>query len=208
MDTIVYVDGFNLYYGSLRGTPFKWLDLCAYFRATLPSPCRLVKVKYFTARISALPSDPSAPDRQAAYLDALRAACGPAIEIIEGHFQVKSKRLPLAASPGSIVEVLAADEKGSDVNLAVELVNDAWANAFDCAVVVSNDADLERAMRIAKLRKRKVVHLVTPGFPRRRPLNCLKRWANRHGAIDPVALAANQLPATIPATSIARPSRW
>ncbi|HEX5010662.1 MAG TPA: hypothetical protein VFY71_09685 [Planctomycetota bacterium] len=25
--TIVYVDGLNLYYGALKGTPHKWLDL-------------------------------------------------------------------------------------------------------------------------------------------------------------------------------------
>ena len=27
MRTIVYVDGFNLYYGCLKNTPWKWLDL-------------------------------------------------------------------------------------------------------------------------------------------------------------------------------------
>ena len=26
MRTQVYVDGFNLYYGALKDTPFKWLD--------------------------------------------------------------------------------------------------------------------------------------------------------------------------------------
>ena len=32
MKTIVYVDGLNLYYSMLRGTPFKWLDLYTLFR--------------------------------------------------------------------------------------------------------------------------------------------------------------------------------
>jgi hypothetical protein len=27
MRTIVYIDGFNLYYGAVKGTPYKWLDL-------------------------------------------------------------------------------------------------------------------------------------------------------------------------------------
>ena len=27
MQTRVYVDGFNLYYGALKGTKFKWLNL-------------------------------------------------------------------------------------------------------------------------------------------------------------------------------------
>ena len=29
MRTVVYVDGFNLYYGALKGTSWKWLDLVA-----------------------------------------------------------------------------------------------------------------------------------------------------------------------------------
>ena len=32
MKTVVYIDGFNLYYGSLRGTRYKWLDLAALFK--------------------------------------------------------------------------------------------------------------------------------------------------------------------------------
>ena len=35
MRTFVYVDGFNLYYGALKGTPFKWLDLVALFEKVL-----------------------------------------------------------------------------------------------------------------------------------------------------------------------------
>ncbi len=33
--TAVYVDGYNLYYGRLRGSPFKWLDLPVLFDALL-----------------------------------------------------------------------------------------------------------------------------------------------------------------------------
>ena len=39
MRTFVYVDGFNLYYGALKGTPWKWLDLPALFAKVLqPHP--------------------------------------------------------------------------------------------------------------------------------------------------------------------------
>ena len=31
--TIVYIDGFNLYYRALKGTPDKWLDIEAMSRA-------------------------------------------------------------------------------------------------------------------------------------------------------------------------------
>jgi hypothetical protein len=117
LKTIVYVDGFNLYYGSLKGTPFKWLDLAAYFRRTLPHDCSLVKVKYFTAKVSPLPNDPDAPKRQDVYLRALRAHSGTAMEIVEGHFLIKNKRAPLKSDPTRIVEIIQAEEKGSDVNL-------------------------------------------------------------------------------------------
>lgn len=32
----LYVDGFNLYYGALKRTPYRWLDLAALGRAMLP----------------------------------------------------------------------------------------------------------------------------------------------------------------------------
>ena len=71
------------------------------------------------------------------------------LEIIYGSFQTHKKRLPLANPPAGGVgsaEILDTEEKGSDVNLAVHLVNDAWHGRFDCAVVVSNDSDLAEAM--------------------------------------------------------------
>jgi integrase len=36
MTTNVYVDGFNLYYGAVRGTPFKWLDIRRYCELAFP----------------------------------------------------------------------------------------------------------------------------------------------------------------------------
>lgn len=206
--TIVYVDGFNLYYGSLKGTPYKWLDLAEYFRKTLPKECTLVKVKYFTAKVSPLPNDLDAPKRQDVYLRALRAHSGAAMEIIEGHFLIKNKRAPLRADPTRIVEIIQAEEKGSDVNLAVELVNDAWLNAFDCAAVVSNDGDLARALKIAKQHMKKRVILYTPGAPTRKPLAVLRSWSHRQIDIRPADLAASQLPDPIAGTAITKPAKW
>jgi uncharacterized LabA/DUF88 family protein len=107
-----------------------------------------------------------------------------------------------------MVEVIVSEEKGSDVSLAVEMVNDAWANNCDCACVVSNDADLERALRIVKQQRRKHVVLVTPGFPTRTPLVSLKKWASRIKQFDAAMLAACQFPDTIPGTSITKPAAW
>jgi len=46
----VYVDGFNLYYGALKGTPLKWLDIAALCRLLLPGDT-INRIRYFTARI-------------------------------------------------------------------------------------------------------------------------------------------------------------
>ena len=35
MRTRVYVDGFNLYYGALKDTPFKWLNLAELTRRVM-----------------------------------------------------------------------------------------------------------------------------------------------------------------------------
>ncbi len=73
--TIVYVDGFNFYYGEVRGTPWKWLDPVALFRNVLGRQNTLVKIKYFTARVQPSPNDPNVNVRQETYLHALRAHC-------------------------------------------------------------------------------------------------------------------------------------
>lgn len=61
--------------------------------------------------------------------------------------------------------VLTMEEKGSDVNLAVHLVNDAWAGRFDAAIVISNDTDLVEPIRIVAQELGKQVYLLTPAVP-------------------------------------------
>ena len=63
--TYVYVDGFNLYYNALKGTPYKWLDVEALARRLVPTD-QLVAVRYFTARVRPRPDDPQQPQRQPA----------------------------------------------------------------------------------------------------------------------------------------------
>jgi hypothetical protein len=94
--TYVYVDGFNLYYGALKGTPFRWLNLVELARQFLPPGHSVDKVKYFTARVSGV-SDPGAPGRQQIYLNALGTL--PKIEIHFGSFLAKTVWRPLTNLP-------------------------------------------------------------------------------------------------------------
>ncbi len=122
--TYVYVDGFNLYDGSIRRTPYRWLDLFRFAQAMLPKN-HVVKLKYFTAIVKPAPNDGSKPFRQLTYLRAL--ATIPEVEVFLGSFQAHAVRRPLADGSGS-VDVVDMKEKGSDVNLATELLVDGFTN--------------------------------------------------------------------------------
>jgi hypothetical protein len=50
----VYVDGFNLYYGALKSTPYRWLNISALCAAMLPGD-QIAAIRYFTATVSARP---------------------------------------------------------------------------------------------------------------------------------------------------------
>ena len=84
-DVTAYIDGFNLYYGAVKGTPYKWLDLKAVFARILRPTNQILAIKYYTAKISARPDDPSAPTRQTVFLTAQKAH-NPELEITLGHF--------------------------------------------------------------------------------------------------------------------------
>ena len=60
MKTNVYIDGFNFYYGCLKGTPHRWLDLAAFCQASFPPPRNQInRIRYFTAHVNARPNHPS-----------------------------------------------------------------------------------------------------------------------------------------------------
>lgn len=168
MSTIVYIDGFNLYYGALKGSPYKWLDLEALCQRLLPKD-EIRQIRYFTARISARPDDPQQPQRQQTYLRALNAL--QTVSVHYGHFLTHSVRMPLSnPAPGGprTAEVLKTEEKGSDVNLASHLLLDGFKGNCDVAVVVSNDSDLRVPIRIAEQELGVKVGIINPQHPKHR----------------------------------------
>jgi len=94
--TRVYVDGFNLYYGALKGTQFKWLDPVGLTASLLPREYVIDRLRYFTARVSGK-VDPRAPARQRVHLKAL--ATLPEVDIHYGRFLSKTAWRPLANLP-------------------------------------------------------------------------------------------------------------
>jgi hypothetical protein len=170
--TIVYIDGFNLYYRALKGTTHKWLNIVALAQAVLPDECSLAAINYYTARVSGR-TDPTAPARQHAYLRAIGSL--PLVSIHYGNFLTQKKWAGLVQPPRfkpecelpdgdapQVAYVWKTEEKGSDVNLGVHLVRDAYTNAFEQAAVLTNDTDLIEPIRIVTQELSRKVILLTP----------------------------------------------
>ena len=208
--TFIYIDGFNFYYGSVKHTLYKWLDFKKFFEHVLHSKHSILSIKYFTALVSSPPHDPQKTTRQQVYLRALEEYI-PEMKIFYGHFLSNPIRAPLVnpTKTQQYADVIKTEEKGSDVNLAVHLLNDAWLNEYDCAVVVSNDSDLVESMRLVKEQNHKMIGLFVPGLPKDRSVSReLKPYANFVRPIRPETLKASQLPDPIPGTNIHKPKTW
>jgi hypothetical protein len=210
MLTNFYIDAFNVYYGCLKGTAYKWLNLEALCQLSFPSD-QVHRIRYFTARVKARPSDPKQPVRQAAYLRAL--ATLPSVTIHYGHYLQSVVTMPYANPPAkgsSTVQVLKSEEKGSDVNLATMLLVDAFDGDFEKAVVVSNDGDLALPVEIVQTRFRLPVVVLFPCRPGRKPSYHLSKVAAASPMISMANLAASQFSPTLMDVvgTIHKPATW
>ncbi len=215
--TIVYIDGFNLYYRALRGGAHKWLDIAAMSAAALPSTCQIEQINYYTAHVSGR-TDPGAPSRQHAYLRAI--ATLPNVVIHFGNFLVAQRwaglvqppdfrpRITLPAGPPpEVAYVWKTEEKGSDVNLGVHMVRDAFRGRFDLAAVLTNDTDLVEPVRIVTQELGMEVTLLTPSP---KPATSLVAVASHVRHIQPY-IGPCQLPDPVPVPGkrpITKPASW
>jgi uncharacterized LabA/DUF88 family protein len=190
--TFVYVDGFNLYYGAVKGTPFRWLNIRRLCEHLLPNHS-ITAIKYFTARVSARKDDPDKPTRQQIYLRALRTL--PGLEIVYGSFLSHDVMMPLAdPAPGAprFARVTRTEEKGSDVNIATHLMHDAYLQKFQAAVLITNDSDLLEPIRIARRELNLEVGILNPH--RQTPSRVLMQHSSFVKQIRSGALRASQFP--------------
>jgi hypothetical protein len=211
----VYVDGFNLYFGCLKGTPYKWLDVRALSAGLLReiSPrYRIGRVRYFTARIHQQDADSGPVRRQRAYLRALQSLNN--LTIHYGTFKTNRKSYPLADGSG-FAEIVRSEEKGSDVNLASYLIFDALDAEMDIALVVSNDTDLLHPLEMVQARFGLGIGIAAPCYLRGRyPMRELEASADftahilrRHKQL----LVAAQLPPVVhlgDGRVVMRPEAW
>jgi uncharacterized LabA/DUF88 family protein len=140
---IVYVDGSNLYFGTLAQSPYRWLDLDRFARLLRPHD-DVRRVKYFTARVFG-PTQPN----QEAYLKALSTR--PSVDVILGNFKNKTVVCSNTRCPGGTKSLRRFDtreEKRTDVNIALHMLDDMYQGSCDSFVLISGDSDLVPAIEL------------------------------------------------------------
>jgi len=216
--TIVYVDGYNLYYGLLKGSAHKWLDLFSLFNEhVLDNNIVLLEVRYYTAPVLGKMSDhPESSQRQRIYLQALRKMPPQRVSIVEGKmlastpYQRLVKTIPEAAHLQK-VQVYSFTEKKTDVNIAADMITDAWLGRCEQMVLCSNDSDHEGSLAaIHKHHPNIRIGIVAPitGVDNRKISADLVHYSHWQKILSPLHLAKALLPSKIPNTSIRKPASW
>lgn len=191
MKVIAYIDGFNLYH-SIRGLNnprLKWCNINKLVSLFLGVKDELIEIRFYTA--SPHHCDEDVQGRFKKYIAALETE---GIKILYGRFQKKKttvgrnninllfpqekhasgkmrycKLCPVIYSSPKAwhYQVIQREEKETDVNLAVDLVVDAYQDRYEKSVVISADSDFQNAMSCALERNKKIL-LLSPPFQKAR----------------------------------------
>jgi len=198
---IAYVDGYNLYYG-LRHKQWKWfywLNIQLLAEHLVKPDQKLVGTKYFTTIVN---YPEGRHKRQAVFLEALQTLSK--VEVFYGHFLAT----PVTCrNCGHTYET--HHEKMTDVNIAVELMTDAFQNKFETALLISADSDLVgpvKTMRRLFENKKVVV-----AFPPARSSVALQRTAHGFYFIGRDKLSKSVFPDEVTKPDgfvIRRPKEW
>lgn len=198
---IAYIDGFNLYYG-LRAKGWKWaywLNLRQVALHLLKPSQTLVATKYFTSIVTA---PPDKNRRQATFLEALGTL--PDFSIYYGHFLADTITCRQCGHTYT-----THHEKMTDVNIATELLSDAFADCFDVALLISADSDLVGPIqRVRSLFPNKRVVVV---FPPARHSNVLKQVTHACLHLDRATLVKSMFPDQVVKPDgfvLHRPPQW
>jgi len=198
---IAYIDGFNLYFG-LKQSGWKkyyWLDLQKLCLNLSKHDQVLIKTKYFTSRV-AKPHNKMM--RQKTFLEALSTLND--FQIFYGKYQINNW---LCSACEANIEI--PKEKMTDVNIAVELLTDAFQDEFDTALIISADSDLKPP--IVKTKELFPEKKVVVAFPPKRYSIELKNVADSSFHIGRKKVADSLLPDQITKEGgyvIIRPAEW
>lgn len=135
-----YIDGFNFYFGLKRSKmvdsvwrEFYWIDIVKLCESFLGEGQTLEKAIYFTAS----PLSPQKNSRQSAFLNANKLINGDRFEIVRGKYLDKHIICPYCKG-----DISRPEEKKTDVNISIRMIEDCVMDATDVVALVSADSDL------------------------------------------------------------------
>jgi uncharacterized LabA/DUF88 family protein len=200
---IAYIDGFNLYFGIKANNwrHYLWLNLVALSKNLCMDFQDLLEVKYFTSRIS---GPGPKQRRQSTYLDALGTLDNQVFKILYGKYQDEPQKCRLCGGEDKV-----SHEKMTDVNIAVEMMSDAYQDRFDAALLISADADL--CPPVSSIRRLFPHKRVVVGFPPSRRSTELANVASNHFVVGKGSLARSQFPVrleTVSGMTLEKPETW
>ena len=226
--TIVYIDGYNLYYGRLKDTQFKWLDIVKLFEEhIIPSQIphtEILLVKFFTSRVLGNFSSHGnvGVQSQDKYHRALEKLYPNKLQIIYGYHSAEEVHMPkhhgtLPVDKNDKHKVWKLNEKQTDVNIALHMYRDAVQGIVNAQIICSNDTDLEPALSMIKQDNLPIeIGLVIPTKsykdgnhrPPNKTLSKLAHWTRSH--INDEELTNSLLPEKIPTNKkpILKPDYW
>lgn len=203
--SIVYVDGFNLFYNALKGGRYKWLNL-AKLIGMIRNNDDVLKIYYFTALIKGYKQR-----NQVAYLHALRTV--PSIEVVEGVHKEKDRACFVDACTHIGLRVFkTVEEKRTDVSIAVQMLDDAYQDACDILILISGDSDLVPAIeRIRQRFPQKEVVVYVPNLLRKDGHHEIREAATREKDLPLNTLCKAQFPDEVSlggTNFVRRPADW
>jgi uncharacterized LabA/DUF88 family protein len=178
-----YIDGFNLYHAiDALGQPhLKWVNLRRLAEFFVDRKLHdLIGIYYFSAYATWLPGPYK---RHREYVKALRAV---GVETVMSEFYEKPRSCHKCGTSWT-----AHEEKQSDVKAAVWLVDHAYQDQYDRALLMTGDSDLTPAVRtvLNRFPKKRIRVICPPG---------------RHHSKKLIAAVTNKNLASIQTTHLAR----
>ncbi|MCY1288241.1 6-hydroxy-3-succinoylpyridine 3-monooxygenase HspA [compost metagenome] len=160
MRTAFFVDGYNLYYGALHASPYKWLDLPALLKSILQiqvPDATVASIAYYTSPVIArlATRGQASNEAQSRYIRALQAR---GVTVTLGSHRLAPGYAPRyvndqKASRQDQVKIWQLEEKQTDVNVALGMYRTASRAeqlGLEQIVLVSGDTDLAPALALIR----------------------------------------------------------
>jgi len=205
--SIVYIDGYNFYYGAVYQSPHKWLNLESLFKS-LRQDDIIQNIYYFTALLD---NNPARMANQREYLGALQTCS--LLKIIYGKYKPREKTCTVPHCTHHTRIFHTYEEKRTDVNIAIQVLSDVYENKCDRIVIISGDSDLVPVIHKAKeLRPDKKITVYVPHRDSRRGAAVeIRSVADKHKSFPLNMLPLHQFPNQVSDTQERlwnKPSSW